>query len=603
MPDEQQVFGYNPPHPRQVNDRLYKWRWQRWKGRTDLFWLMRNVLGDLYNQVADVHRPVIEMLQQFPMTWEENCKLDLADEKAWALASKDMNKDAWRSTFSYWRPNRDRKTLPGVRRRLILDPRSYGKSTINAKAHTIQWLLNFPDMATIVVQANIQKAEDVLTAIRETFVSNQRFRMLYPEFVPWGNREIKEFGNRSRMWLPNRRQKDRSEPSVMTASIDGSMAGYHVEVLKFSDIVDEQNSITDGGLEMVKHKFAVAENVLVDPNDWIDVEGTRYSGADLYGKIIEDEQALPPERREWIIHARGVYKPKMPVNPETGKPFSYAHTPEELDYPFELDENKLPISWWPERWPTSKLENERQKNDAVFACQKLNNPSKTRDKVFSWDVARKKTRDEFKKVPIAYRTVTVDTAETVTLRSDYTVLTCVAWDGSGRGYAEEIRRGKFLPDQIIDHIFDMQTRYRPLNFKLEETAFVRGLKPSILRECAKRGIYPNLEFLKRETQTSKVDRIKLTLQPWIAKGDLIFVIDDTDPNIAHIRKELEDFPKGAHDDILDTLADQFQNREYFGRNVVRKSPEQVHNEAWERKLGWIEDDTVISSAYDSTGGL
>ena len=65
------------------------------------------------------------------------------------------------------------------------------------------------------------------------------------------------------------------------------------------------------------------------------------------------------------------------------------------------------------------------------------------------------------------------------------------------------------------------------------------------------------------TQVGKVERI-LSLQPWYKNGLVYFSTELSDDAREELKHELSRFPKYSHDDILDTLADLFQNEEVFG---------------------------------------
>ncbi len=121
-------------------------------------------------------------------------------------------------------------------------------------------------------------------------------------------------------------------------------------------------------------------------------------------------------------------------------------------------------------------------------------------------------------------------------------------------------------------------KYRPLTVKIEETAFTRGLMPSIRRSedtgimyfREKRlnlnGLRIPVEMIKRDNETTKEERILNTLQPWYMSKQIRFLDDlGCKEQLIH---ELSKFPRYQYNDIIDALADQFQNREYFGRYVA-----------------------------------
>jgi predicted phage terminase large subunit-like protein len=713
------------------NAQIEKWRRLRWRGRTDLFFLAHNILG--YNKKnytfgidAQVHGPLISSLQKFPMPeWETACKLDFVSPA--------------RCIYPYGgKPAMSRKALPGVRKRLILAPRSFFKclcksqriktlrgfvavedlvsgdqlwglqdledyeasvvslvakekqvnlqpcvelaftqtsirvsanhpirtftksgprwipagelrpgnrvvglldsvncimpevvkevsdiglqetwdiqtssgnfflgdvlvknTTLNCATHSIQWLLNYPDLAMLMVQSTTEKAELNLQEIKSHFIHNPTFREIYPDYCPQNVR--RDFGNRTEFTLPNRVNKTRKEPTMLSASIDKKTAGIHVEVIKCSDIVEEGNTRTAGQMDTTAYAFEMFQKLLVDPDDFIDVEGTRYDFDDLYGRIIKNEKKAIASgyTPKWGFHCQGIYKKATEGEP--------TFQPDELDMPYLRVKDKF-VSYWPERFSIDDLERERYNSpeaEEVFATQMLNNPLDVKGaQVFDIKEAAWIEPEDFAKAQIVHRTVTVDTAETQSARSDYTAITTCAWDRGGRCYVEDIRHGRMLQDEVVDAIFTVWLKYNPVSIKIEETAYVRGLKPTIQRMAEKLNHFPVFEWISRDSNASKIDRIK-AIQPWYKSGDLRFLT-----NLKHraeLTEELARFPKSRYDDILDTIADQFQNKVTFGgRLSARKTPEEVFKSAQLSFIGLLDDDDDYGPEdpyLQRTGGL
>lgn len=583
----------------------------RWRGRTDLYFLATEILGYkspkyAFGVTKEVHQPLIDRLQQFPLP-----------DKATQAKFDYVTPSGCQYPYG-GRPPLSHKQLPGKRQRLILDARSMFKTTINCVCHSIQWLLNYPDIAIALFQSNVTKAEEILKETKSHFLHNQTFREIYPEYCPKNPR--KEFGNRTEFTIPNRTNLQRKEPSISCASIDAGMAGRHFEVMKFSDIVDPKNIRTPQGLADVKYMFEMSKKLLVDPDDYIDVEGTRYDFADLYGSVIDEQMKLAPSKRDWDFFIRGIYKR------DTGG-LPYTFNPEELEYPFLLEDGqddegkpmKKYVSWWPERFSVDYLEKSRHAtadSEEVFATQMLNDPQAvTGRKVFPVDEIHWMDADEFAKVGIVYYTTRIDTAETANERSDFSAITTAGWDRSGRCYIVDIRHGRMLTDELVSNIFAVWTKYKPISIGIEETSFVRGLKPTITRRGEQLGANPLFEFIQRDTQTSKNERI-MGFQPWFKSGELRFM-DNLPQHIKdQLKLELGRFDptkKANRDDILDTIADQFQLRDHFGRISARKTLAEATEDISKRYLQglitgeMLTPDGTVSNEYgemlDRTGGL
>jgi len=97
-----------------------------------------------------------------------------------------------------------------------------------------------------------------------------------------------------------------------------------------------------------------------------------------------------------------------------------------------------------------------------------------------------------------------------------------------------------------------------MDIKVEKEAHARVLLPFLKREMAKRGKWLPIVEIRRDNRTSKQQRIK-GLQPWFRNGSIKFA--DSQPHKLAIINEIMRFPKYAHDDILDTIADAMQGRD------------------------------------------
>lgn len=545
-------------------EQVRKIRKLRWRARTDLLFLCREILG--YKDVCpEVHGPLIDRLQKFP----------------YPATKSEEEQDFW--TGSTWRyePLRAMQDLEGKRRRLILFFRGSLKTTINVQAHSIQWILNYPDIAIAVFQSSGEKAEAILSEIKHHFQYNKKLRTLFPELCP--QKRVDDLGTKAEFTIPGRSDScSRKEPTMKAMSIDKGTAGYHFDLMKFSDIVEPENSKTQERCAAVEKAFYMAENLLVSPVYWIDVEGTRYSFADLYGSIIDrwQREVAKGQIPEYEMFVSGVFKKKTP----DGRPQRY--TPDELDLPDLLDEHGKRISWWPKdskgspRFPLEHLEKQEAADPFTFSCQQLNQPRGGVDgrEIFPDSLFATIPVEMFRRnVRISHHDMTVDTAETQNNRSNYSAITVGAWDWAGRCYITKIAHGKWLASELIAKIFQIYQQFRPASVKIEETSFVRGLKPTLEREQELRGIYLPLEFIKRETNISKRERIENTLEPWYRNGLLRFVTNEHDrehtAGLEHLRTEMKTFPLGKTDDIIDTVADLFQNKDAFGRLHARPQTE------------------------------
>jgi hypothetical protein len=158
----------------------------RHKARTDLLWLSENILG-MKKIVRHVHGPMADFLQKFD---------DYQGEDV-------FNEVAGCYEYTPLAPDPVRVITKGTKRRLLLAPRGWYKTSLNVIAHCIQWILNFPDVTILLVHASQEIVEQVLASIKWHFWKNNIMRYYFPEFcAPIG---IKEVGTQTQFNSPARK--------------------------------------------------------------------------------------------------------------------------------------------------------------------------------------------------------------------------------------------------------------------------------------------------------------------------------------------------------------------------------------------------------------
>jgi len=132
--------------------------------------------------------------------------------------------------------------------------------------------------------------------------------------------------------------------------------------------------------------------------------------------------------------------------------------------------------------------------------------------------------------------------------ADYTALSVVSVDKNQNWYVVHTSRRRINPSQIIELAFEVHRRYKPLVIGVEDVAFQRAIIHFGYEEMRRRGIHIPLMGVKRGVDKTKEMRI-LSLVPRFEWGSLFIGQGQHD-----LELELGQFPRGAHDDILDSLA-------------------------------------------------
>lgn len=477
----------------------------RHKARTNLLYLCREVLG--YKDVSkEVHGEILKTLQHFS-------------------GGEDVLGTDGRVQYT---PFVDLWAMQGPRNQLILFPRGHLKTTIITIAHTIQWVINYPNIRILLSTATGDQVKKMLNEVKGHFQYNPGFRQVFPDYCP-PPKKAGDWGSQEEFTVPNR-TIHRKEPTVSSCSVGKVIAGAHYEVIKNSDLVDKENVKTPNQIADVISHFGYL-NPLLERSElppfhgWTDVEGTRYDFGDLYGRLLASGT--------WTT----LIRPR-----------------DEQD------------SVWPARFPLTELKRiEREVGPYIFSCQYRNKPippegglCDPKDVVFL-------PRSILGQILPGLRlhcTVDLHGLEPAKNDNDFTVLNVHGFDRDGRLYIVDVRRGRFTPSQFVDQFFDIMRCWPSLiDFKIEKVLLWAALHATLKAEMAKRQRFACIIEIKRDTHTGKQQRIR-GLQPWFRSGRIRFADDlscKTD-----ILQEIMEFPSqssGVHDDVLDTCADALQNED------------------------------------------
>jgi hypothetical protein len=273
----------------------------RWRAQTDLFWLATKVLQD------DDGNP------SYP---------DINERTHREVAEFFVQKD----------PSKPLEAQDALKQRLLLMPRGTFKTTMNI-VDTIQWILCFPDLAILVMTAvnneDSPLADVFVEEVAQHFFAKVSFNLATkPLHVLFTEHVIMKMPKRGG-FTTRARQRYRREPTLMGASIEASLSGWHHDVHKYEDIQDNRNSQTAYMIAKVKKNMFINGKMLMSWG-FRDMTGTRYGPMDVYGLVIE---RLNPKI------GKVLWKPAMQVKAEAWrrrpdlleKAQDYSHLFEELE--------------------------------------------------------------------------------------------------------------------------------------------------------------------------------------------------------------------------------------------------------------------------------
>lgn len=492
------------------NRRHYIRMKMRWRSRNDLFWLTSQ-LGESFSEIVkypgfyepfcdevslmnqklvfhNLHRPSMEFLQGKALALTE---MLLPDEVA------------------------DKEEMTRLQR-LYLCFRTFWKSSIITKLHTLQMILNFPNLHVVLCHNKQETSSDNLESIKN-LLRISPLKVWFPELVP----QSKDWGNKSGFSVDNRSDMGRSEETVMAVGVNTEITGPHWQIAKKNDLVTEDSVTTEEQISKTQEWDARFNTGNFDSPDMPiqDYEGTRYHFADLYSKLKGNPNLKLIE---------------IPIQDKEGHPTVSSRL--SRDSIKKIRSNTT--SW-------------------TFSCQHLlkpEDPEKARFKkefIFYWD-----------KIPDGTKFVLlVDPASERKKRNDYTAMLVVGMCGSKRFLKYGIR-DKLSPTQRIQKAIELIGDHGVKDVLWEAIGF-QTTDCFYLEERRRRDhLHFTVHEIKSQT-VSKNDRI-FSLIPqyeegnwfWPEKGCVIEkgIFDGRNYDLTEeLEREALQFPNCEHDDLLDAM--------------------------------------------------
>lgn len=193
---------------------------------------------------------------------------------------------------------------------------------------------------------------------------------------------------------------------------------------------------------------------------------------------------------------------------------------------------------------------QRQLGSLVFSYEMMNTPIDDSLAEFKKEYVQIVTEDDvLKKDTNCY--ITIDSAVSEKESADYTGITINRVSTENKWYVKSYRL-KVNSKDLIDHLFYLHKTYSPKFIGLEETTFTMAIQPFLQDEMLKRQIFFSISPLKHKG-IHKETRIRGLIPRWESRS--IFLVGHN----PELQDEMRTFPRGQHDDVLDSLAMQLHN--------------------------------------------
>ena len=417
-------------------------------------------------------------------------------------------------------------------RHLQLSPRDHGKTTVFCHALPVWAICNIPNVRVLMVSKTSGQANKLLGTIRAELRNNPLIKHDYGNLL-----ENKSEGGA--IWCTRdevgRKLKD---PTVEAVGALGAITGGHFDIIIVDDMLDDENTKTEGRMESMDNWFYGTIGQLVEPTTQMFVIGTRKHYADLYQQLIDNalwHRSIDRAIIDW---------------------------PESYEYVFEIDSDGNEVIsdvqvtgestvLWPEVWDIKKLLIDRQQAGSImFDREKQNDPSGMKGQYLNIDWLQYYDWEDLPEDLIYY--VGVDLAISEKEFADETVIVLIGYHSKRRKvYIIEFRHGRW----------DFPTAYNKICTAYEEWGIEYNRKAvealvennayqaAMAQHIADSTWIPAVGVLTVKDKITKM----LAIAPHFENGSVLLRKTEM-LGIPEFRQQWAQFPFAEHDDMLDAVA-------------------------------------------------
>lgn len=314
----------------------------------------------------------------------------------------------------------------------------------------------------------------------------------------------------------------------MAAGAGGSFTGKGFKIGIIDDLFKnseeaESKIVRDSRWDFYRSTFYTRQ----EGNTAIICIGTRWHTDDVIGRLLEKEKKDRANGLKYFDQWTVIEFPAIAINDE-----EFRHKGDAL---------------WPEKFPIEKLRTiENTLGPYDFAALYQCNPITSENQEFKEEWIKTRTIEQVEALDTR-KFATIDPGGK-DLENDYTGITRNYIDRQNNWNIRAMRV-HFGADELINYLFKLHDEKFEI-IGIEETVYLKAIEPFFNQECRKRNKFPNIMPLKAAGRNKEV-RIR-GLIPRYSSGSVYHIVGEC--------KDLEDemivFPKGAHDDTLDSSAYQ-----------------------------------------------
>ena len=383
----------------------------------------------------------------------------------------------------------------------LLAPRGHGKSTI-VESYIIWKILIDPKIRILITTVNQNKAEEMMSFIRHHLEYNEKIIDLFGE-------------QKSPLWSRNKlKVKNRGggvihkEPTLQVLGVTSSQISSHYDLIILDDVCDRKNTATAHRRRELKEWYRTEIMEMLEPNGKIFNIQTRWHSDDMHNFLSQKEDFTT------------------------------------IKYQAIIDHDKKEVLW-PDRFSYDDLIRLRddQIGGVAFSMQYQNEIRQTddspideewvQDAIANWNPMNIPTD--------CNKYIGVDLAS-ASEEGDFFCCVVIAKDGNGNYYVLDCVRDKVSMARQLDIIESLNIKHNPIKIGIESNATQR----IITDDWKERTNLPILQ-LKSSWVNDKMSRVqKLAV---LLETHRVSI----NPTLDILADEMIAFPRGMHDDTVDSL--------------------------------------------------
>lgn len=409
-----------------------------------------------------------------------------------------------------------------ARKKALMLPRGHLKTSLVTIGFTIQQILKNPNIRILIGNGVWDIARKFLSEIKAQLETSQ-LKYLFGEFesARWNADEI----------IVKQRTKPLASATVVTTGVEAETTGGHYDMIILDDLIGLQNSQTPEQREKVK-RFRRSMINLLDPGGMLIEIGTRWHLDDTFSEIFEKE------KRYYDIMVREVAEPDHSGKERLIFPKHFAKKFDEVRKDWKLVDDPYCMDYVEHLKASMPLDE--------FSAQYRNRPFSTENQLFKPEMFRYWNQ----RPPGLFTAMAIDLAISEARTADETAIVVCGMDSEWKLYVLDYIKGRWRPSEVVARVFEMQSKWNPNMCGMETNGFQRTLKLAVEEQMRKSRQYFSIEEIKTGPDKSKEQRIK-TLEPFYRNGTVFHAAWMKGKDLEN---QLQTFPKGKHDDVIDALS-------------------------------------------------